>query len=303
MLKTRILFLAANPLNTDNLQLTQEAREIQEAIQKAPYREQLKFHTRWAVRLGDLLDALNDLKPAIVHFCGHGSPQGEILLEDDVGRPRPLGGTALTEVLHTLEGCVRLVVLNACYTRGPAERITEAVGFAAGSPRAIPDEDAIGFARAFYGALASGQSVRGAFRQGRVAVAGELRAAASGLRRHMIADPAPAAEDLLVLAEREPGTAGALTFTGPSQSYRALTALAVLLAIPAVALAAFFTANDDLVRVLRGHVVTVEDGEDEHHWRACPGAEVTVVEAGRTARTRPACSRSRCRPRCSGAGM
>ncbi|WP_283771185.1 hypothetical protein QQL38_13630 [Pseudomonas syringae] len=33
----------------------------------------LEFHTRWAVRPMDVFQAMNELKPTIVHFSGHGT--------------------------------------------------------------------------------------------------------------------------------------------------------------------------------------------------------------------------------------
>ena len=71
-----ILFLASNPTDTDVLRLDEEARAIQEKIRLSEYRDTLNFQTRWAVRTGDLLQAINETNPTIIHFSGHGCESG-----------------------------------------------------------------------------------------------------------------------------------------------------------------------------------------------------------------------------------
>ena len=67
-----ILFLAANPLDTDRLALDREARAIQLELKRSGYRDRFEFVTRWAAEPLDLLRELRELKPTIVHFSGHG---------------------------------------------------------------------------------------------------------------------------------------------------------------------------------------------------------------------------------------
>ena len=52
--KITVLFLAANPTNTQSLRLDAECRAIQEMIRKSDYRDTINFETRWAVRTSDL---------------------------------------------------------------------------------------------------------------------------------------------------------------------------------------------------------------------------------------------------------
>ena len=82
----KVLFLASNPKATQPLKLDEEARPITEKIREAKYRDVLKLETLWAVRPDDLIQALNEHKPQIVHFSGHGSEMGEIVLMDDNGQ-------------------------------------------------------------------------------------------------------------------------------------------------------------------------------------------------------------------------
>ena len=113
----KILFLSSNPEFTPALKLDEEARLIIQKIRTTDrYRDVLKIETLWAVRPDDLLQALNEHKPQIVHFSGHGSKTGEILLMDNYRKAKPVSAEALKMLFTTLKDNIRVVVLNACYS-------------------------------------------------------------------------------------------------------------------------------------------------------------------------------------------
>jgi hypothetical protein len=72
MMKQTILFLAANPVDTDRLALDREARAIHEELQRSGYRDCFDLQTWWATEPLDLLRKLRELRPRVVHFSGHG---------------------------------------------------------------------------------------------------------------------------------------------------------------------------------------------------------------------------------------
>jgi hypothetical protein len=168
--KIKILFFSGNPEGTTPLKLDEEAREIQTKVRAAEYRDSLELITRWAVRPDDLLQSLNEHKPHIVHFSGHGSPTEEIILLDQQGNPKPVSKAALVSLFYTLKDNIRVVLLNACFSRPQAEAITEEIDCAIGMTRAIGDEAAIAFAASFYRAIGFGRSIREAFDQGKTAL-------------------------------------------------------------------------------------------------------------------------------------
>jgi SOS-response transcriptional repressor LexA len=69
--KKRILLVAANPANTDLLQLAKEFREIEESIERTKKSELFDIKQVGATRIRDLRRTLNSYKPHIVHFSGH----------------------------------------------------------------------------------------------------------------------------------------------------------------------------------------------------------------------------------------
>jgi hypothetical protein len=165
-MKTVILFLAANPDGVTKLALDQESRAIREKIRSSDYPKSLDLKTEWAVRPDDLLQYLNEYRPHVVHFSGHGSPNEELILHDSNDQPQQVSKAALRALFTTLKDNVRLVVLNACYSRPQAESIIEVIDCAVGMKRAIGDAAAIVFAASFYRALGFGRSVKEAFDQG-----------------------------------------------------------------------------------------------------------------------------------------
>lgn len=108
-----ILFLAANPKDTDQLELNVEFRSIDEKLRLAEFRDMFDLRTQWAVRVTDLQGALLRYTPHIVHFSGHGSPTSEIILADNVGNSQPVSPEALRSLFSTLRDNIRCVVLNA----------------------------------------------------------------------------------------------------------------------------------------------------------------------------------------------
>lgn len=154
----KILILAANPLDTTPLRLDTEAREIDEALQRAPHRDRFVLEQRWAVRFKDLSRALLAERPQIVHFSGHGEADGLALVDED-GETHLVGADALSSLFASFAGEVECVVLNACYTETQAEGIGRHVRYVVGSPRELGDEAAIAFAVGFYDALGAGRSI------------------------------------------------------------------------------------------------------------------------------------------------
>jgi hypothetical protein len=168
--KIKILMLSANPAGTTPLQLDQEARGIEAKLRAAEYRDSVELITKWAVRPDDLLQHLLQHRPHIVHFSGHGSPSGEILLLDEQGKSKPVSKEALVHLFRTLKDNLRLVVLNACFSRVQAKAIAQVIDCVVGMNQAIGDAAAMTFAASFYRAIGFGRSVADAFELGKGAL-------------------------------------------------------------------------------------------------------------------------------------
>ena len=161
--KTRILFLSANPWTTSRILVDEEAREIFERIQEGPYRDRFELQKHTAFRPHDLQRLLLTYQPDIVHFSGHGTKKERIILGGERGRGKTVDPQGLTDLLGLYKDHVRLVLLNACFTRAQARSISEVIDYSIGTSQGIGDKVGVTFAGAFYRALGFGKCVRDAF--------------------------------------------------------------------------------------------------------------------------------------------
>ncbi|HST19603.1 MAG TPA: CHAT domain-containing protein [Blastocatellia bacterium] len=160
----KILFLAANPVDVvTQLRIDQEIREIRRKIRTGTLRDHLEVVSEWAVRAGDLQEALLRHQPDIVHFSGHSSQTSGIILEDEAGNRKAVNRKALLDLFRILKDNVRMVVLNACYARDQAKALATTIDFTIGMNSMVEDKAAIVFASHFYQSLAFGRSVKESF--------------------------------------------------------------------------------------------------------------------------------------------
>lgn len=166
----RILFLASNPGATSRLGLDEEMREIELKIKLSGSTDRLKVLSKWAVRPDDLLQSLNEEKPHIVHFSGHGSAGSEIILTGQNGEARSVGTEALTSLFRTLKDNVRVVVLNSCYSKLQAMAIRDVIDCVIGMNDSVDDTAARIFSSAFYRGLGFNRTIGESFDQAKTAL-------------------------------------------------------------------------------------------------------------------------------------
>ena len=168
--KITVLFLAANPKSTPQLNLDEEARAIREKIRLSEYRDSVQFESRWAVRAGDILQAINETNPTIVHFSGHGTDLGELVLLNPDGTEKFVSAEAITAAMATASDTIRLVVFNACFSEAQAESVVNHIEAAVGMSDSIDDETACVFAAQLYSSIGFGRSLQTAFNQAKAAL-------------------------------------------------------------------------------------------------------------------------------------
>lgn len=161
--KVTILFLAANPKDTERLRLDEEVREVSDALVRAKKRERLDLLSKWAVRIQDLRRTLQDLGdvPIIVHFAGHGG-DGGIYFEDRDGHATRIEAQALRSFFGNFP-TIQCVVLNACFSSEVAESLVDVVPCVIGLGASVPDKYAIDFSVAFYDGIGAGYTPVRAF--------------------------------------------------------------------------------------------------------------------------------------------
>lgn len=161
--RQKILFLAANPNDTQPLQLDKEMRQITQGLERSKHRDDFLLVQKWAVQIDDLRRAFLDEKPNIVHFSGHGSSQGRIILQSPMDSSQELPIQALGGFFKLFKDTVDCVLLNACYSEKQARLIAEHIPYVIGMNNAIYDQAALAFSTAFYDALGNGRDIPFAF--------------------------------------------------------------------------------------------------------------------------------------------
>lgn len=163
--KTKILFLSANPMDSNRLRLDKEISQIDKQLQMAQLRNSFELIQKWAISPAELQQVLLDHEPDIVHFSGHGLIDG-IVLEGEDGKPKNVSTIALANIFKILAGNISCVILNACYSNNQALAINSHVPHVIGMKKAMPDNAAIAFSVGFYKGIGAGKPIEMAFSLG-----------------------------------------------------------------------------------------------------------------------------------------
>lgn len=164
----KILFLSANQADGGRLMVTEEYRQLQKRLQGADHGKRFQIIYEPELRVNELADALMRYRPQIVHFSGHGTKEGALVLvnPDQAGKSTPMPPVALQQIFKVLGKGVYCVVLNSCWSVAHEDQglaLADVVGCVVGTSTAIADRAAIEFTAQFYSTLAFGESVKDAF--------------------------------------------------------------------------------------------------------------------------------------------
>ncbi|MCI0557813.1 MAG: CHAT domain-containing protein, partial [Nitrososphaera sp.] len=169
--KVRILFVSANPKDTNLLELIKECNNVRDRVISTEYGDQFDFDQRHEVSVSEMDRHVLDYKPQVLHFSGHGSSDGIIIFQDSDKESEGTSIEALSDLFRivnedenmTDDTRIRLVFLNACYSQKQAKAISKHVDCVIGMSTSVTDEAARVFAESFYQALGYGKSIKTAF--------------------------------------------------------------------------------------------------------------------------------------------
>lgn len=180
----KVLLAIAIPSDQESLDHEQEEERIRKILSDLGDRADLRVLKNPSQH--ELQLALNQYKPHIFHFVGHGLIQNGqaalALVGEDTDKTVPLDEKGLSPMMK--DSGVLVAVLNACYTalpdKGAGKAETEAMQgigpslIRAGIPAVlamqttVPDKTAVSFARDFYTYLAAGISLEAAVTEMRI---------------------------------------------------------------------------------------------------------------------------------------
>jgi hypothetical protein len=150
-----VQFLLANPEAHGRNRLDVDVREVEAVSREFPGR--LDIRVSHATRLQDLIRVLAGGGIDIIHFAGHGTPDGQLILDGPAGgRPIDLGDFA---GLIKAAGYPRCVVFSSCFSGVYLPLLRGGAEYVVGSEEALSDKSAVHFSAAFYRCLAGDRPV------------------------------------------------------------------------------------------------------------------------------------------------
>lgn len=193
---TKIIFLASNPSDTAELQLTKEHSRISEKLQNADHPERFPIRPFRAVTAFEFNEHIFNERPNIVHFSGHGDstkPDVKEAVSNGMGRPKTIKSNPEEEsgiflwdedkrksrfvntvfLKRTFKSMVqrhdipiKVVIFNACHSSVQAEAVSKVVPYVVGTSWTVKDEAAIAFATGFYFGITEDMSIEDAVDNG-----------------------------------------------------------------------------------------------------------------------------------------
>ena len=136
----KILILTSNPRN--DLKLYREIKDLKNVIKRSKNQSQFKTEFELEVHPEELQELLLEHEPRIVHFCGHGTGEQGLVLENHAGQ-KVISTEALSNLFALFDRSCECVVLNACYSEIQAQAIVRHINYVIGMSHEIRDDAAI----------------------------------------------------------------------------------------------------------------------------------------------------------------
>jgi hypothetical protein len=166
-----ILFFTSSPRDyPDRIRTDRELRIINDVFISSPNPNKFTLKTCLATRPDDFQSNLLRYSPQIVHFSGHGTEGGEILVENEQEYGQIISPSGLAKLFEVIGENIKCVFLNACYSKSQAQMIAKHIEFVVGTSGQIEDDTALIFSKSFYEGLANGLDVQRAFELGKSAI-------------------------------------------------------------------------------------------------------------------------------------
>lgn len=147
-----VVHFSANSRDHDRLNLRGEADRIELGLRQGKRRHKLERVTKTDPDI--FAETLRRTTPSIVHFSGHGGPDGIIMESDDHSHVVITPEMFATAIKHT-GATVEVVVLNACHSAALAEALLAHVDCVISLSDEIDDDAALAFSSDFYRDLGS----------------------------------------------------------------------------------------------------------------------------------------------------
>lgn len=163
----KMIILGCNPADSDNFDVGRESQFISENINASKYGHNIKLETKLGATPDNLLQYSHDQEVQVIHFTGHGTELGGLVL---VGK----GGEKIKATQESLKYAfdgylpknLKLLTLSACYSADLASLLKGKASCVIGMKGSVDSKASIEFAAKLYQVLGDGCCVLDAFNQG-----------------------------------------------------------------------------------------------------------------------------------------
>ncbi len=147
VLRTKILFVSSVPEDKNYIDVGQESDIISEVLGIMKQDSKFQFIHKHGIIRGKFREILQDYKPDIIHFSGHGGEKEGLVFQDN----EEISKEMLRDIFDGLHN-VQLIYLNACYSAKQTDAIKNLTNVKniIGMNKSIADYIAIQFSTNFY---------------------------------------------------------------------------------------------------------------------------------------------------------
>ena len=163
---TIILYTASEPANPNPIETINEFNKIEEKIKTSRFREDFTIKSIFSVSYDKFIESIDENKPNIVHFSGHGTEKGKLVFCDDNGKLLTTKKRIIEFfkiITNNKNNNLECVVLDACYSEILADEILKYVECVIGIRNQITPNTATEFFVDFYGSLSNQNTISDAF--------------------------------------------------------------------------------------------------------------------------------------------
>jgi GTPase SAR1 family protein len=170
-----LLLLGANPVIPNHvgsqLSIAEEFNNICEKLSQDGLNYKVNVYPRSKTNPISMNEEIWNLRPTMLHFSGHGSDQGGLCFASEDGRGLQMIEVNIIEELFEEikkeHPQLKIVLLNACFSKAQAQAISKHGIYAIGVNKEVKSPGARAFAAGFYLEYLNRGNVLGAFKFGR----------------------------------------------------------------------------------------------------------------------------------------
>ncbi len=163
--KRKILFIAANPETSSAAEIAwmKEYKAMDTILTNGRLHNRVELKPSFNTTPQEFLDYTQGNNIWLLHFCGHGTKDGKMILQDFKDEAFVVRNRDFLNVVGDIAG-LQCIFLNACNSHTLAEETQEIIDYSIGFDGIVHNEDAIQFVKNFYESLGKVETIPMAFR-------------------------------------------------------------------------------------------------------------------------------------------